>query len=450
MNKKLLLSLIIFSFVSSALAQCQKAFSLGWTHSVSIKEDGTLWSWGANGNGQLGIGSTTNKNTPVQVGNALWKEISAAEDHTIAIKQDGTLWSWGSNFQGVLGNGTMYDGSNVPVQIGTASGWAKVSSGPFHNLAIKDDGTLWAWGYNGFNNLGDGTNVNRLTPVQIGTANDWVQVAAGYVFSMALKADGTRWAWGGNYEGMLGDGTTDSKSVPTQIGTDTWEIVAAGDYNGVGIKTDGTLWSWGSNSYNQVGDGTTTHRTLPVQIMAQDSWKHVAARNHYIMVIKDDGTLWTWGQNYDFVNSLSPVQMGTASNWSKTYAGGNHYVGIDNAENYLMWGFNNNGQLGNGTNTQNNTPSIAGCTTLSVTPQISESGLVTAYPNPASHILTVENAKVILVKAEVYDVSGKLLVTSSQQGDRSLKLDISKLENAVYLVKVTSMTGTSSVRFVKQ
>ncbi|MFP9098040.1 T9SS type A sorting domain-containing protein [Flavobacterium sp. RHBU_24] len=350
-------------FMSAAVAsQCQKSFSLGWTHSVSIKEDGTLWSWGSNGNGQLGIGSTTNSNIPVQVGSSLWKAISASEDHTIAIKQDGTLWSWGSNFQGVLGNGTMYNGSNVPVQIGTANDWSQISSGPFHVLAIKEDGTLWAWGSNAFSALGNGTGQNSLTPIQIGVENDWKQVSAGYGYSIALKNNGTRWAWGANYEGMLGNGTLTGVSIPTQIGTDTdWASFSTGHYHTAAFKTDGSLWMWGRNNDGQVGNGTSVDVTTPIQISPGSAWKYVIAYASHTMAIKADGTLWTWGDNADYISSLIPVQTGTSTAWREVYSGGNHYVGIENGGNYLTWGANYYGQLGNGNNTQNNTPQVMGC-----------------------------------------------------------------------------------------
>ena len=148
--KKILLQLIIFAFAHSAKAQCWQSISCGVAHSMAIKVDGTLWAWGFNVLGQLGDGTTINKNIPTPIGTATnWQTVSAQRYYTMAIKTDGTLWAWGVNSNGQLGDGTNIN-KNIPTQIGTATNWQKINSAGFHNLALKTDGTLWAWGLNGF------------------------------------------------------------------------------------------------------------------------------------------------------------------------------------------------------------------------------------------------------------------------------------------------------------
>ncbi|MCR5890293.1 hypothetical protein LRS06_21440 [Hymenobacter sp. J193] len=135
----------------------------------------------------------------------------------------------------------------------------------YYTLAIRQDGTLWAWGLNEGGQFGDGTKVNQRVPVQVGTAT-WTSVAAGVGHTVALRTDGTLWAWGSNYDGQLGDGTNTAHMTSMQVGTDTnWASVAAGGFHTVAVRTDGTLWAWGQNENGQLGDGTKVNRHVPVQ-----------------------------------------------------------------------------------------------------------------------------------------------------------------------------------------
>ncbi len=143
----------------------------------------------------------------------------------------------------------------------------QVAAGNSHSFALKDDGSLWAWGYNMYGQLGDGTTANSSNPVQIGAGSIWTAVAAGFFHSLALKNDGSLWTWGDNMCGQLGDGTTASSSIPVQIGAGSiWTAVAAGYIHSLALKNDGSLWAWGANFYGQLGDGTAWKET-PVQIM---------------------------------------------------------------------------------------------------------------------------------------------------------------------------------------
>ncbi|MDO8804270.1 MAG: hypothetical protein Q7R35_07555 [Elusimicrobiota bacterium] len=126
---------------------------------------------------------------------------------------------------------------------------SQIANGANHTVALKTDGTLWAWGYNGIGQLGDGTTVDKFAPVQIGTHKKWISIAAGAYHTIALKADGTLWAWGNNDAGQLGDATTANKSKPIRVGTDNkWISIAAGVRHTIALKSDGTLWAWGSNN----------------------------------------------------------------------------------------------------------------------------------------------------------------------------------------------------------
>jgi alpha-tubulin suppressor-like RCC1 family protein len=261
--------------------------------SMGIKTDGTLWAIGGSGQaGQLGTGSGYVGyyiSSPVQVGAlTTWSKISAGGTTQFsgsvgAIKTDGTLWTWGHNNYGQLGSGTIIDRSS-PVQVGTQTNWSSISSAGASMYAIKTDGTLWAWGYNAFGQLGLGDITHRSSPVQVGALTTWSLVSAGTYraySAYAIKTDGTLWAWGYNIYGQLGLGDTTNRSSPVQIGLlTTWSKVAAGSYHTIAVKTDGTLWSWGYNNYGQLGQNDTTNRSSPVQVGTQTIWSLVSSGSY--------------------------------------------------------------------------------------------------------------------------------------------------------------------------
>lgn len=194
--------------------------SAGDIFTVAIKTNGTLWAWGDNPYGQLGDGTTMTKRiVPVQIGSdSDWAKVSAGTGHTVAVKRDGTLWGWGANADGQLGDGTTV-GKTVPIQIGSDTNWARVYAGVKHTMAIKTDGTLWGWGDNSvYCQLADPVLMDKLVPFQIDSNANWAAIAAGWGHSVAVRTDGTLWAWGNNEENQLGNGTTDAKCRPIQIG----------------------------------------------------------------------------------------------------------------------------------------------------------------------------------------------------------------------------------------
>jgi alpha-tubulin suppressor-like RCC1 family protein len=206
-------------------------------HVIATKFDGTLWSWGAGTLGALGRGNATvgaaaggiHYSSPCQVGSLTdWKFVSAGSQVSGCIKTDGTLWTWGTNIYGQLGVGNVQYYSS-PVQVGALTNWKYINYGTDHCLAILEDGTMWTWGRNDLGQLGNGNRINYSSPIQVGPLNLWKYVSAGDGVSAAIKTDGTLWMWGAGAGGAIAQGNIINYSSPVQVGTLTnWKMVNAG------------------------------------------------------------------------------------------------------------------------------------------------------------------------------------------------------------------------------
>ena len=338
----------------------------GHHHNLAVKSDGTLWAWGTNDYGQLGDGTTgVDRSPPVRVSGLTGVVgVAVSGSSSLAVKSDGTLWAWGFNGNGQLGDGTTTD-RLTPKQVPNLTGVVAVAAGDSYVLAVKSDGTLWTWGKNDYGQLGDGTKTDRLTPKQVLTGV--VAVAAGHKHSLAVKSDGTLWAWGWNLEGQLGDGTKSTgSSAPKQVPNLTGVVaVAAGDKHSLAVKSDGTLWAWGENYWAQLGDGTTTPRLEPNQVPNMKGFVAVAASNHNSLALKSDGTLWGWGRNTDGQLGdtttypyfrRTPVPVNLPGGVVAMDAGGGYILAVKSDGTLWTWGNNERGQLGDGTRTARSTP----------------------------------------------------------------------------------------------
>jgi len=296
---------------------------------LATKTDGTLWAGGRNEFGNLGQNNRTYYSSPVQIPGTTWSANITTSNGTDAqagaVKTDGTLWIWGKNSFGGLGlnesaSPSSANSKSSPTQIGSGTDWNTTprtfSSGSNYSVATKTDGTLWAWGYNDYGNMGDNDRTRRSSPTQI-PGSTWNKVSAFFVTTLAIKTNGELWAWGNNDEGQLGQSNKTQYSSPVQIPGTTWQDVAMGYQQAIATKTDNTMWAWGSNEYGILGINNQTNYSSPKQVPG--SWILPIAGQHFSGGVKTDGTLWMWGRNDgDAVGSLgqnnqtqysSPIQV---------------------------------------------------------------------------------------------------------------------------------------------
>jgi alpha-tubulin suppressor-like RCC1 family protein len=319
-----------------------KQVSSGGAHTSAIKTDGTLWTWGAGANGRLGNAQVTNRSTPVTTftGGNNWKQVSSGNAHTVAIKTDGTLWTWGVGTSGRLGNGATTGNISTPVTtFAGGTNWKQVSSnsGSSHTAAIKTDGTLWTWGLGTSGQLGDNDTITTSTPVTtFAGGNNWKQVNSGNAHTAAIKTDGTLWTWGAGANGRLGNAVLTNTFTPvtTFAGGNNWKQVNSGNLHTAAIKTDGTLWVWGNANNGRLGNqAISVNRSTPITTFAGgNNWKQVGAGNGHTVAIKTDGTLWTWGLgssgqlgNNDTITTSTPVTTFAGGNkWKQVSSGTSH------------------------------------------------------------------------------------------------------------------------------
>jgi hypothetical protein len=251
-----------------------------WKHvsvgrvSIGVKSDNTLWAWGYNDEGQLGHNNRTHYSSPVQVPGTWASNINSfggTAYNSAAIKTDGTLWSWGLNFLGTLGLNQAHEARvSSPVQIpGTT--WSQVDPNKASSMALKTDGTIWGWGENNWGQLGQNDTVRRSSPTQIGDKTNWVSISTGSQAKAAVNTSGELWVWGDNEEGNLGMNNRTGYSSPVQVPGTNWAHcnIGDGEKRFLATKTDGTLWTWGDGMQGQLGNdtaGNNSHYSSPVQI----------------------------------------------------------------------------------------------------------------------------------------------------------------------------------------
>ncbi len=283
-------------------------------------------------------------------------KLEAGRNISVLLKENGTVWASGFNGYGQLGDGTTVN-RYKPVQAKGLEGIGGISVGDIHILALKRTGTVWAWGANGFGELGDGTTINRYEPIQVKGLEGVAAISAGNSYSLALKEDGTVWEWGAKRDYSAENKTWIPITEPVQVqGLQQVTAIAAGkDYNLV-LKKDGTVWAWGDNEHGQLGNGTTTLSTEPVQVQGLEGVVAISTNIYHSIALKEDGTIWAWGYNYygqlgdgTQIDRTEPVQVQNLEGVAAISVGCFHSMAWKEDGTIWAWGDNFDGQLGDGT-----------------------------------------------------------------------------------------------------
>lgn len=385
--------------------------------SAKLFQEGSLWSWGINNFGQLGISTggapDYARSVPITVSNASpqWNQVCAGTYSGYALTSDGQIAVWGSNIYGQLGINNSATGNLYGLTLyGPTKSWRSLSNGATESMAaIGIDNSLWLWGRNESCQLGLGDVVDRSAPVEsFGQALNWKQVSMGWKHTAAIKTDGSLWVWGSNAYARLGIGTFSypnpdiivSTPVTTFAGGNDWKSVSCGFGHVLALKNDGSLWAWGLNGYGECGvganPGTTPFISIPTQVEPSFTWVKADAGRYFSAGIKNNGSLWTWGRNsygqlgiarsetniialdpsavygQDFGNNFG------SSNWKDVKCGGGSAIAIKSDGSLWGWGSNNEGQIGLGS-TNNTTISIP--TEIPILGDVWRSISVGAYSN---------------------------------------------------------------------
>lgn len=345
-------------------------------------DDGTIKSWGRNAYGQLGLGDTNNRNTPIAINGLTGvKQISAGNAHVLALMEDGTVKAWGYNNYGQLGLGDTTSRS-TPTTIAGLTNVKQIVAGYDHSLALMTDGTVKSWGYNNKGQLGSGNTTNSSTPISVSGLTGVKQIAAGLYDSFALLNDGTVMSWGANDYGKLGTGDTSYtyKNIPTLItGLSQVKQLSVGYDHAFALMENGTVKAWGNNAQSRLGLGDTTNRSSPTTITGLTNVVELIAGRLHSIACLEEGTVLAWGANPygqlgvgDTTGRTTPAVISGLSGISQIVTGpiSNHSLVMMNDGTVKTWGYNYYGQLGLGDSTNRNVPALISGLQFNVSPEL--------------------------------------------------------------------------------
>lgn len=369
----------LLSETCSAILTDVVAIAAGEEHSLALKRDGSVWSWGIGNNGELGDGLSADGGpshvqfVPTQVLDlAEIVAIAAGSHHSFAVGHDGMVYGWGQNDFGQIGDGSQVNRSTPVPVLFRFDGPHALAAGTAHSLALKREGTVWGWGYAWESRLGQGCGGATVCADTLeidSSLQDVRAIAAGHGHNLALLGDGTVRAWGLNHFGQLGDGTTTERDTPVAVTdlTDVVQIAAGGDKS-IALKSDGTVWAWGTRINGQLGDGGDdtgpAFRSTPVQVVGLTGIVAIAAGSTHSLALTSGGTVWGWGN--DASRQLgsgggfrgpgedkmwSPVMIGGLPGDPAVIAiaaGGRHSLALMSNGTVTAWGEAISGQLGLG------------------------------------------------------------------------------------------------------
>ena len=407
----------------------------GYTHNLVIKNDWTVWAWGSNSKGQLGVGEGVPQNLPAQLkdheGLTDVIAVAAGHNHSLALTVEGNALAWGSNEFGQLGNSSDAELSSTPVYVldefdepfkkGVA-----IAAGTYHSLLLTGTNELWGWGKNVNGQLGVTTQTNFNKPVKVQT-DDFpediriIQIAAGETHSLALLENGQVWAWGDNSRGQLGQPNVSASLTPIVVDRLS-NIIAidAGAFHSLAIDRDGHIWTFGSNEYGQLGNNgpdSTTPKKVQVQNVDLSNISQIAAGADHSLAIQNNGTIWAWGKNtYGQLGTGATENEYFPKKIQSAYIPLSHVLAIDAGQDHSIlfaqdiwaWGRNTSFQLGTGNNNQSTIP-------VQTRSEGSESFTPGSFP---LEFYTADGVPTQPIQVSLYDqetLSNELTLTASSQ-----------------------------------
>jgi alpha-tubulin suppressor-like RCC1 family protein len=465
-------------------------FEAGWGHSLAITPDGEVWAWGENAYGELGNNLTINSSFPVRAGTLSGvTAVAGGANLSVALLSNGTVWVWGNpigitapqtcQLPNLFGpQPTVVPCARFPVQVAGLTGITAIAAGSAHVLAVRNDGTVRAWGSNTLGQLGDGTQAGRVTPVTVTGLSGVAQVAAGHDFSLALRGDGTVWAWGNNIHGELGTGATSPEMCPT--GTDAYNTSAAPPHrcartpvqvpglagvtaisakgrHAMALLANGTVMTWGSGLYGQIGDGTQNHRLAPFAVPGLTGVAQIAAGFNSSFARRGDGSVFAWGFNggssgvaasivlvpagtgtcvrggLTLSCAKSPVAHTALAGATSIVAGGVHVLTLRADGSILGGGANGGGQLGYGP---------GGASALIIQNLDPFSGLAAGTGGSGGSIGTASNSGGLNLNTLDFGLSFGSVDLGTSSAPRSVRF--TNLQNGALGISEVSTTGSFS------
>jgi alpha-tubulin suppressor-like RCC1 family protein len=340
---------------------CEISNGVNQAFALAIDKNGRAWAWGVNGNGQLGNNTVISQRTPVSVLGAVktFCKVSVGGFHSLAIDKNGRLWAWGNNSNGQLGNNTSANSVCTPVSVlGAIKTFCHIAGGNSQSVAIDKNGQAWGWGFNGSGQTGDGSATDRLTPVSVqGQKKTFCKIASGNGVTLSIDNYGRLWAWGFNGNAQIGDGSTIPKRTPTRVcNTRTFCEVKAANNHVLVIEKNGNVWAWGGNGSGQLANNSITSVLTPVSVAgAVKTFCQINAQNTHSIALDKNGKIWTWGRNdvgqLGIGSTIDYVATPRSLYGNKTFCKINNKLGsysaaIDYQGRVWSWGQNTSNQLG--------------------------------------------------------------------------------------------------------
>jgi alpha-tubulin suppressor-like RCC1 family protein len=342
--------------------------SVGYYHSCGVTVAGHAYCWGANGNGQLGDGTKTQRHSPVPVSGGLaFATVALGTYYSCALTTGGAAYCWGNNGNGQLGDGTTTE-RLTPTAVSGGPAFATLSLGGSHSCGMTAGGAAYCWGYNPYGQLGDGTTIDRHTPVAVSGGPTFATVNAGLFHTCGVTTGDVAYCWGYNNRGQLGDGTMIDRNTPVAVsGGPAFTTVSAGTFHSCGVTTGDAAYCWGYNNRGQLGDGTTIDRNTPVAVSGGLAFAAVSTGSVHTCGVTTGDAAYCWGYNANgqlgdgtTTEQHSPVAVLGGQTFASLSAGSPqgsaHTCAVTNDEAAYCWGLNVQGQLGDGTTTQRVTP----------------------------------------------------------------------------------------------